>query len=82
MLSAEQRAWSKKLEKLLAVMPAGIEIIVGLGNVAVMEAGFYKREICGSDIDMMSAGGTLISENALHQFGIDPERVRANSESI
>lgn len=82
MLSAEQKAWSKKLEKLLAAMPAGIEIIVGLGSVAVMEAGFYNREISGSDIDMMGKGGDLISQNALHEFQVDSERVRPNSESI
>lgn len=82
MLSAEQKAWSKKLEKLLAAMPRGIEIIVGLGNVAVMEAGFYKREISNTEIDMMTAGGMLIEENALHAFRIDSERIRPNSESI
>lgn len=63
MLSAEHKAWSKKLEKHLAAMPGGIEIIVGLGNVAVMEVGFYKREISSTEIDMMTAGGMLGSKS-------------------
>jgi hypothetical protein len=82
MLTAEQKAWSKKLEKLLAAMPEGIEIIVGMGQIAVMEAGFFKREIYASDVDMLSGGGTLISKNALLEFKVDRQRVRPDSESI
>ena len=81
MLTPEQKAWSKKLEKLLAAMPEGIEIIVDMGSIAVMEAGFFKREIYDSDVDMLG-GGTLITKHALHEFKVDGQRVRPNSESI
>jgi hypothetical protein len=37
MLTREQSAWAKKLQKLLAAMPEGIELIVGRGEAAVME---------------------------------------------
>ena len=63
-------------------MPDGIEIIVGLGDVSVMEEGFFKREIHGTDIDMLSAGGTLILKQALHRFKVNGARVIPNSESI
>lgn len=82
MLTSEQLAWTKKLEKLLNAMPEGIEIIVGQGSIAVMEAGFYEREISSSDVDMMMHGGTLIANNALREFDTDDSRVRPNSESI
>lgn len=82
MLNAEQKAWAKRLDKLLKSMPEGIEIIVGLNNVSVMEAGFYKREVSGSDLDMMLHGGTLIEEQALHEFAVDSQRIFPNSESI
>ena len=80
--ASEQAAWSKKLEKLLAAMPEGIEIIVDMGSIAVMEAGFFKREIYDSDVDMLGGGGTLITKHALHEFKVDGQRVRPNSESI
>ncbi|CAE6795766.1 hypothetical protein R70006_05066 [Paraburkholderia domus] len=82
MLNAEQRSWAKRLEKLLNAMPAGIELVVGQSEVAVLEAGFYKREILGSDIDMMNQGAQLIEQHALHEFAIDGARIRPNSESI
>lgn len=82
MLTAEQKTWSKNLEKLIAAMPEGIEIIVGMGNIAVMEAGFCNREIYGSDVDMLNGGGTLITEKALLEIKVDRERVHPNSESI
>ncbi|MCM3583746.1 hypothetical protein M3795_25075 [Ralstonia pickettii] len=82
MLTTEQLSRTKKLDKLLKDMPEGVEIIVGLGNVSVMEAGFYKRELSGSDVDMMSAGGQVITDEALYQFAVDMQRVIPNSESI
>ena len=82
MLTAEQLAWSKKLEKLFAAMPEGIEIIVGNGDVSVMEEGLFKREISSTDIDMLLEGGTLVHEQALHSFNVNGARVIPNSESI
>lgn len=81
-LSADQLTWAKKLEKLLATMPHGIEIIVGHGEVSVTDAGFFKQEIMGTNIDMLAHGGTLIHQSALHRFKIDGARVIPNSESI
>jgi hypothetical protein len=82
MLTPDQLAWTNKLDKLLKAMPDGIEIIVGAGSVAVMEAGFYERELSSSDVDMMTQGGDLISRSALREFTTDAGRVRPNSESI
>mgnify|MGYP003597261456 CR=1 FL=1 len=82
MLNAEQLAWSKRLEKLLKAMPHGIEIIVGVGGVSIMKAGFYQNEINSTDVDLMTQGGTLIEENALRLFLTDADRVMVNSESI
>lgn len=81
MLTTEQLNWAKKLDKLLKGMPEGIEIIVGRGTFSVMEAGFYKREISGSDVDMLMGGGQLISDASLYECNTDWDRVIPNSES-
>lgn len=82
MLNANQKAWANRLDKLLKSMPEGIEIIVDLDKVHVMEEGFYKREISGSEVDMMTQGGRNIRSAALYSFRIDNERVRPNSETV
>ena len=82
MLTSEQLSWAKKLDKLLKGMPEGIEIIVGRGNLSVMESGFYKREISGGDVDMLMGGGQLITDSSLYEFATEWDRVIPNSESI
>lgn len=78
----EQIKWAKKLKRLLKTMPIGIEIIVGRGTIHVMEEGFYRREIFGTDVDMMCGGETVIMNAALIELDTDPSRVLPNSESI
>lgn len=81
-MNREQKAWAKKLEKLLKSMPDGIELIFGHYDIAILPAGFYSERISASDLDMMMKGGQLISENALLEIPIDRSRMHPNSESI
>lgn len=80
-LTAEQRAWAKKLEKHLQAMPAGIEILLGFGHIDVHPAGWFKTAIYDGGVDMMNASA-LIDEASLHHMQVDEQRIRPNSETI
>lgn len=83
-LTAEQKKWCNKLEKLLINMPEGIELILGENSISVMQEGFYSGggldDEYGNAVDMLSKGGTLIFEQSMHEITVD--RFYPNSESI
>lgn len=79
-MTREQLAWAKKLQKLLDAMPAGIEMLVGRGHAHIHPEGWYDREIYDPGVDMMRAGD-LIERGAAYMVVYSESRIRPNSET-
>jgi hypothetical protein len=80
-MTREQIAWAKKLQKHLDSMPDGIEILFGAGHAHIHPEGWYMAEIWDAGADMMTAS-TMIDRDSCWLITYDDNKVRPNSESV